>query len=163
MQRDEPNQVDPYVMSGSAISNAANRISYVFDLHGPSFAVDTACSSSLVAVHEACVSLWRGESSLAIAAGVNALLSPSAGVGFSKARMLSPTGRCRPFDAAGDGYVRSEGGAVVILQPLAQATRREQSGLRRHRRFGRQFGWPHQGLGDAEPGGAGGAAAPSVP
>src|ERR1700730_2629274 len=121
MQRDEPNQVDPYVMSGSAISNAANRISYVFDLHGPSFAVDTACSSSLVAVHEACVSLWRGESSLTIAAGVNALLSPSAGIGFSKARMLSPTGRCRPFDAAGDGYVRSEGGAVVILQPLAQA------------------------------------------
>jgi phthiocerol/phenolphthiocerol synthesis type-I polyketide synthase C len=121
MQRDEPNQVDPYVMSGSAISNAANRISYIFDLHGPSFAVDTACSSSLVAVHEACVSLWRGESSLAIAAGVNALLSPSAGIGFSKARMLSPTGRCRPFDAAGDGYVRSEGGAVVILQPLAQA------------------------------------------
>ena len=121
MQRDEPNQVDPYVMSGSAISNAANRISYALDLHGPSFAVDTACSSSLVAVHEACVSLSRGESSLAIAAGVNALLSPSAGVGFSKARMLSPTGRCRPFDAAGDGYVRSEGGAVVILQPLAQA------------------------------------------
>ena len=121
MQRDEPNQVDPYVMSGSAVSNAANRISYVFDLHGPSFAVDTACSSSLVAVHEACVSLWRGESSLAIAAGVNALLSPSAGVGFSKARMLSPTGRCRPFDAAGDGYVRSEGGAVAILQPLTNA------------------------------------------
>jgi acyl transferase domain-containing protein/NADPH:quinone reductase-like Zn-dependent oxidoreductase/acyl carrier protein len=121
LQRDEPNQVDPYVMSGSAISNAANRISYVFDLHGPSFAVDTACSSSLVAVHEACVSLSRGESSLAIAAGVNALLSPSAAVGFSKARMLSPTGRCRPFDAAGDGYVRSEGGAVAILQPLAEA------------------------------------------
>ncbi|HJY49934.1 MAG TPA: type I polyketide synthase, partial [Stellaceae bacterium] len=72
-------------------------------------------------MHEACASLWRGESSLAIAAGVNALLSPSAGIGFSKARMLSPTGRCRPFDAAGDGYVRSEGGAVVILQPLAQA------------------------------------------
>ncbi len=121
MQRDEANQVDPYVMSGSAISNAANRISYVFDFHGPSFAVDTACSSSLVAVHEACVSLWRGEASLAIAAGVNALLSPSAGIGFSKARMLSPTGRCRPFDAAGDGYVRSEGGAVIVLQPLAQA------------------------------------------
>ena len=121
LQRDEPNQVDPYVMSGSALSNAANRISYVFDLHGPSFAVDTACSSSLVAVHEACVSLWRGESSLAIAAGVSALLSPSAGIGFSKARMLSPTGRCRPFDSAADGYVRSEGGGVIILQPLAEA------------------------------------------
>jgi len=121
LQREEPDQVDPYVMSGSAISNAANRISYIFDLHGPSFTVDTACSSSLVAVHEACVSLWTGESSLAIAAGVHALLSPSGSVGFSKARMLSPTGRCRPFDAAGDGYVRSEGGAVVILRPLAQA------------------------------------------
>jgi phthiocerol/phenolphthiocerol synthesis type-I polyketide synthase C len=121
LQREEPDQVDPYVMSGSALSNAANRISYIFDFHGPSFIVDTACSSSLVAVHEACVSLWTGESSLAIAAGVHALLSPSATVGFSKARMLSPTGRCRPFDAAGDGYVRSEGGGVVILQPLAQA------------------------------------------
>jgi len=121
LQREEPDRVDPYVMSGSALSNAANRISYIFDLHGPSFIVDTACSSSLVAVHEACVSLWTGESSLAIAAGVHALLSPSATVGFSKARMLSPTGRCHPFDAAGDGYVRSEGGGVVILQPLAQA------------------------------------------
>ncbi len=121
LQREEPAQVDPYVMSGSAVSNAANRISYIFNLRGPSLAVDTACSSSLVAVHEACVSLWTGESTLAIGAGVNALLSPSGAVGFSKARMLSPTGRCRPFDAAGDGYVRSEGGAVVILQPLAQA------------------------------------------
>jgi acyl transferase domain-containing protein/NADPH:quinone reductase-like Zn-dependent oxidoreductase/acyl carrier protein/SAM-dependent methyltransferase len=121
LQREEPAQVDSYVMSGSAISNAANRISYVFNLRGPSLAVDTACSSSLVAVHEACVSLWTGESTLAIAAGVNALLSPSGAVGFSKAHMLSPTGRCHPFDAAGDGYVRSEGAAVVILQPLAQA------------------------------------------
>src|SRR6516164_4305663 len=121
LQREEPDQVDPYVMSGSALSNAANRISYIFDFHGPSFIVDTACSSSLVAVHEACVSLWTGESSLAIAAGVHALLSPSATVGFSKARMLSPTGRCHPFDAAGDGYVRSEGGGVVVLQPLPQA------------------------------------------
>jgi phthiocerol/phenolphthiocerol synthesis type-I polyketide synthase C len=121
LQREEPDRVDPYVMSGSALSNAANRISYIFDLHGPSFIVDTACSSSLVAVHEACVSLWTGESSLAIAAGVHALLSPSATVGFSKARMLSPTGRCHPFDAAGDGYVRSEGGGVVVLQPLPQA------------------------------------------
>lgn len=121
LQREEPAQVDSYVMSGSAISNAANRISYIFNLRGPSLAVDTACSSSLVAVHEACVSLWTGESTLAIGAAVNALLSPSGAVGFSKARMLSPTGRCRPFDAAGDGYVRSEGGVVVILQPLALA------------------------------------------
>src|SRR5260370_1972957 len=106
-------------MSGSAISNAANRISYVFALHGPSFAVDTACSSSLVAVHEACVSLWRGESTLAIAAGVNALLSPSAGIGFSKARMLSPTGPCPPFDAAGHRFFRSASRGGVLPQHLA--------------------------------------------
>ena len=121
LQREDPDRVDAYVMSGSAVSNAANRISYIFDLHGPSFAVDTACSSSLVAVHQACVSLWRGESSVAIAGGVNALLSPSGFIGFSKAHMLSPSGRCRAFDAAGDGYVRAEGGAVVVLQPLARA------------------------------------------
>ncbi|HEV2185879.1 MAG TPA: SDR family NAD(P)-dependent oxidoreductase, partial [Stellaceae bacterium] len=121
LQREDPDHVDAYVMSGSAVSNAANRISYIFDLHGPSFAVDTACSSSLVAVHEACVSLWRRESTVAIAGGVNALLSPSGFIGFSKAHMLSPTSRCHAFDASGDGYVRSEGGGVVLLKPLAQA------------------------------------------
>ena len=121
LQREDPDHVDAYVMSGSAVSNAANRISYIFDLHGPSFAVDTACSSSLVAVHEACVSLWRGESNLAIAGGINALLTASGFIGFSKAHMLSPRGRCHAFDASGDGYVRSEGGGVVLLKPLAQA------------------------------------------
>jgi phthiocerol/phenolphthiocerol synthesis type-I polyketide synthase C len=121
LQREDPDLVDAYVMSGSAVSNAANRISYIFDLHGPSFAVDTACSSSLVAVHEACVSLWRGESTVAIAGGINALLSASGFIGFSKAHMLSPTSRCHAFDASGDGYVRSEGGGVVLLKPLAQA------------------------------------------
>ncbi|HUI35250.1 MAG TPA: SDR family NAD(P)-dependent oxidoreductase [Stellaceae bacterium] len=121
LQREDPDHVDAYVMSGSAVSNTANRISYIFDLHGPSFAVDTACSSSLVAVHEACVSLWRGESTVAIVGGVNALLSPSGFIGFSKAHMLSPTSRCHAFDASGDGYVRSEGGGVVLLKPLEQA------------------------------------------
>ena len=121
LQRDEPDSVDAYVMSGSALGNAANRISYIFDLHGPSFAIDTACSSSLVAVHQACVSLRRGESRTAIVGGINALLSPSSTIGFSKAHMLSPTGRCRPFDAAGDGYVRSEGGGIFVLKPLADA------------------------------------------
>nr|UXE44096.1 L-threonine 3-dehydrogenase [uncultured bacterium] len=121
LQREDPDNVDAYVMSGSAVSNAANRISYIFDLHGPSFAVDTACSSSLVAVHQACISLWRGESTVAITGGVNALLSPSGFIGFSKAHMLSPTSRCHAFDASGDGYVRSEGGGVVLLKPLAQA------------------------------------------
>ena len=103
-------------------SNAANRISYIFSTcTGRASPVDTACSSSLVAVHEACVSLRRGRSSTAIVGGINALLSPSGTVGFSKAHMLSPTGRCRPFDAAGDGYVRSEGGGIFVLKPLADA------------------------------------------
>src|ERR1700692_579570 len=121
LQRDDANNSSAYVMSGSAVSNAANRLSFVFDLHGPSFSIDTACSSSLVAVHQACVSLWRGESSVAIVAGTNALLSPTGSIGFSKAQMLSPSGQCRSFDASADGYVRSEGGAVFVLQPLDRA------------------------------------------
>ncbi len=112
---------DPYGASGSALAVAANRISYVLDLHGPSLAMDTACSSALVAVHGACHSLWRGESSLAIAGGINILLAPETHGAFCKAAMLSPTGRCRAFAAEADGYVRSEGGGVVILKPLADA------------------------------------------
>ena len=108
-------------MTGNTFSIAANRLSYVFDLHGPSLAVDTACSSSLVALHQACNSLRTGESSMALVAGVNLLLHPYPFVGFTKASMLSPNGRCRAFDAAGNGYVRGEGGAVLLLKPLDQA------------------------------------------
>lgn len=112
-----------YTMTGNTASIASNRISYVFDLHGPSMSVDTACSSSLVAIHEACKSIWAGEAPMAIAGGVNMLLHPYPFVGFSKASMLSPTGRCRPFDAAGDGYVRSEGAGVLFLKRLSEAER----------------------------------------
>ncbi len=113
--------MDAHSMTGNTLSIAANRISYVFDLHGPSMAVDTACSSSLVALHQACNSLRLGESSLAIVGGVNLLLHPYPFVGFTKASMLSPQGRCRAFDAAGNGYVRSEGGAVLLLKRLEEA------------------------------------------
>ncbi len=108
---------DPHTMSGGALCIAANRISYAFDLRGPSLAVDTACSSSLTALHLACQSLWQGECDLALAGGVNALLAPAATIGFSRAGMLSPTGRCHVFSAAADGYVRSEGAGLVVLQP----------------------------------------------
>ncbi len=118
-----PDTAGAYSNPGSANSIAANRISYVFDFHGPSMAVDTACSSSLVALHLACDTLWSGRSHLAIAAGVNLLLSPFPWVGFSKASMLSPSGRCHAFDAAADGYVRSEGGGVLVLKPYSQALR----------------------------------------
>ncbi len=108
-------------MTGNTLSIAANRLSYFFDLRGPSLAVDTACSSSLVALHQACNSLRSGEASSALVGGVNLLLHPHPFVGFTKASMLSATGRCKSFDASGDGYVRSEGGAVLLLKPLDKA------------------------------------------
>ncbi|MGH6982006.1 MAG: beta-ketoacyl synthase N-terminal-like domain-containing protein, partial [Stellaceae bacterium] len=120
-QREHGEGADPYIMSGSANALVSNRISYILDLHGPSFSLDSACSSALVAVHQACEALRRGEAPLAIAGGVNMLLSPFAFVGFSRARMLSPTGHSHSFDASADGYVRAEGGGVVILKPLDAA------------------------------------------
>jgi phthiocerol/phenolphthiocerol synthesis type-I polyketide synthase C len=113
--------VDSYSITGVTASIAANRISYCFDLRGPSMAVDTACSSSLVAFHQACQSILSGDADTAIAGAVNLHLHPLAYVGFSKASMLSKNGVCRVFDAAGDGYVRSEGGAVMVLKPLEDA------------------------------------------
>jgi phthiocerol/phenolphthiocerol synthesis type-I polyketide synthase C len=113
--------IDPYTGTGSALSIAANRLSYLLDLRGPSMAVDTACSSSLVAVLQACTSLQRGDCDLALAGGVNLVLSPAFAINFSKAGVMSADGRCKPFDAAADGYVRSEGAGVVVLKPLARA------------------------------------------
>jgi 8-amino-7-oxononanoate synthase len=112
---------DPYALTGNVNCIAANRISYVFNFRGPSLAVDTACSSSLVAVHLACQSLWNGESMLALAGGVQVILSADLSVSFSKAGLMAPDGRCKPFDAKANGYVRSEGAGVVLLKPLSQA------------------------------------------
>jgi acyl transferase domain-containing protein/acyl-CoA synthetase (AMP-forming)/AMP-acid ligase II/acyl carrier protein len=121
MQFRDPKMSDPYAGSGNALSIAANRLSYVLDLHGPSMAIDTACSSSLVAVHLACRSLWSGECPIALAAGVNLILAPSLTVNFSKAGFMAPDGRCKAFDASANGYVRSEGAGVVVLKPLSKA------------------------------------------
>lgn len=114
---------DTYCNTGAAMSISANRISYIFDLHGPSIAVDTACSSALVAVHAACQSIWNGESSWALAGGVNALLLPQAWVGMSRLAMLSPDGKCKAFDASANGFVRAEGAGLVLLKPLPEALR----------------------------------------
>jgi acyl transferase domain-containing protein/NAD(P)-dependent dehydrogenase (short-subunit alcohol dehydrogenase family)/aryl carrier-like protein len=108
-------------VTGWAMCMTSNRISYAFDLHGPSMTLDTACSSSLVALHAAVTSLQRGECDSALVCAVNALLHPIHHLAFSRLSMLSPTSRCHAFDKSGDGYVRSEGAGVVVLKPLDQA------------------------------------------
>jgi acyl transferase domain-containing protein/NADPH:quinone reductase-like Zn-dependent oxidoreductase/acyl carrier protein len=118
---DDPAAMTAYAMTGSNLSIIANRVSWFFDLHGPSMILDAACAASLTAVHTACESLRAGSLKFAVAGGVNILMSPWPFIGFSKAGMLSPRGRCRVFDAGGDGYVRSEGAGVVLLKPLAEA------------------------------------------
>ncbi|MBV8165490.1 MAG: type I polyketide synthase, partial [Alphaproteobacteria bacterium] len=117
----DPSGADAYFMTGNTLSIFANRISYIFDLHGPSLTVDTACSSSLVALHLACEALREGRVSQALVGGVNLLLSPVPFVGFARASMLSQKGRCYAFDKRADGYVRAEGGGAILLKPLAQA------------------------------------------
>jgi malonyl CoA-acyl carrier protein transacylase len=114
-------EIDAYWGTGNAHSIASGRLSYLLGLQGPSMSVDTACSSSLVAVHLACQSLRSGECSLALAGGVNLTLTPTTSMSFSNARMLSPDGRCKTFDASADGYVRGEGCGVVVLKRLADA------------------------------------------
>ncbi|HVX40327.1 MAG TPA: beta-ketoacyl synthase N-terminal-like domain-containing protein, partial [Gemmatimonadaceae bacterium] len=112
-----------YTGTGNALSVAANRISYVFDLRGPSMAVDTACSSSLAALHLAAGSLRRRECDTALVGGVNALLDPALTAAFANAGMLASDGRCKTFDASADGYVRGEGCGVIVLKRLVDAAR----------------------------------------
>ncbi|NNK73173.1 MAG: SDR family NAD(P)-dependent oxidoreductase, partial [Flavobacteriaceae bacterium] len=107
--------------TGSALSIAANRISYYYNLHGPSMAVDTACSSSLSALHMACQSIRSGESNMALVGGVNLILSPAHSIAFTKSGVLAPDGKCKSFDASANGYVRGEGGGLVIVKPLSDA------------------------------------------
>src|SRR5690606_17438423 len=113
--------LDAYSASGNAHSVAAGRISFVLGLQGPSRAVDPACSSSLVAVHLAVKSLRAGECRMALAGGVNLILSPETTITLSKSRMMAPDGRCKTFDARANGFVRGEGGALVVLKRLSDA------------------------------------------
>jgi phthiocerol/phenolphthiocerol synthesis type-I polyketide synthase B len=115
--------VDAWTNSGGALSIIANRLSYFLDLRGPSVTVDTACSSSMVALHLACQSLRIGDSDVALAAGVNLMLAPSVVRAFDQTGALSPTGACRAFDAAADGFIRGEGCGVVVLKRLVDAVR----------------------------------------
>ncbi|WP_186032535.1 SDR family NAD(P)-dependent oxidoreductase [Burkholderia gladioli] len=110
----------PQALGGSSAS-IANRVSYAFNLNGPSIAMDTMCSSSLTALHLACQSLRLGECELALAGGVNVSIHPNKYLGLSQGQFASSEGRCRSFGAGGDGYVPSEGVGCVLLRPLAAA------------------------------------------
>jgi mycocerosic acid synthase len=113
----------PYAVTGVTNSVASGRIAHALGLTGPAMTVDTACSSGLMSVHLACRSLHEGESDLALAGGCQVLLEPSGSVSASGQGMLSPTGRCHTFDVGADGFVRSEGCAVVLLKRLPDALR----------------------------------------
>ncbi len=117
----QKNQISPHVAMGSSRTSAANRLSYVYDLKGPSLTLDTACSSSLVGAHLACQSIWNGESDMAVAGGVNMILRPETSIMMSKGNFLSPDGYCKTYDSRANGYVRSEGCGVVLLKRLSQA------------------------------------------
>ncbi|GEN10340.1 Acyl transferase domain-containing protein [Myxococcus fulvus] len=120
---DNRERLDSHSATASTLTMLSNRLSYFYDLRGPSVSLDTACSSSLVALHLACQSLWAGESEAALVGGVNVLLLPETQVTMSKGRFLSPRGRCHAFSDQADGYVRAEGAAVLVVKPLSAALR----------------------------------------
>ena len=121
LQMCSPETMASHTMSGGALSIASNRLSYVFDLRGPSMTLDTACSSVMVALHQACQAVLSGRSAMAVVGGVHLLLGPHPFIGFAKASMLSPLGRCATFSADADGYVRAEGGGVLLVKRLSAA------------------------------------------
>ncbi|KAI0480938.1 polyketide synthase [Xylariaceae sp. FL0804] len=112
-----------YGATGNVVSMLSNRVSWFYDLRGPSLTIDTACSSSLVAAHQACNSLKLRETSMAIVGGCNLILAPEFGLALDKAGVLGPDGRSKSFDASGNGYGRGEGFGVVVLKRLSDALR----------------------------------------
>jgi myxalamid-type polyketide synthase MxaD len=121
MQFADPAGIDAYTGTGTSGSILAGRLAYFLDLRGPTVAIDAACSSSLVAVHLACQSLRSRECNVALAAGVNLVLSPHTSILASQMRMMAADGRCKTFDARADGFVRGEGCGVVVLKRLSDA------------------------------------------
>ncbi|TVZ40316.1 polyketide synthase PksN [Alteromonadaceae bacterium 2753L.S.0a.02] len=121
LQESQDLNVEAHHSTGTASTIIANRISHFFDFKGPSFPIDTACSGSLNAIHSAIQAIEFGDCDLALAGGVNLILTPTRHISFSKMGMLSPTGRCNTFDDSANGYVRGEGAAFLLLKPLEKA------------------------------------------
>ncbi|WP_295926418.1 SDR family NAD(P)-dependent oxidoreductase [uncultured Xanthomonas sp.] len=119
-ERDEIS-IEAHHSTGTATAVIANRVSHYFDLRGPSVPIDTACSSSLNAIHNAIQALQYDDCEMALAGGINLMLTPTRHISFSKMGMLSPSGICKTFDDAADGYVRGEGAAFLLLKPLERA------------------------------------------
>lgn len=115
--------IEAWTGIGTSLCGIANRVSHLLDLRGPSVALDAACAASLVAVHQACQLLRAGETSLALAGGVSALIGPGLTRVLDRAGATAPDGRCKSFDAEADGYGRGEGAAVVVLKRLTDAVR----------------------------------------
>ncbi|KAK5849930.1 hypothetical protein PBY51_014227 [Eleginops maclovinus] len=121
LQSNSPTTINHYNGTGTAMSVAANRISFIFNLHGPSFAIDSACSSSLVGLHVACQAIKQGDCEMALCGGVSCILEPRVFIALGKAKMISPDGTSKPFSSRADGYGRGEGCGVVLLKPLKKA------------------------------------------
>lgn len=113
--------INSHTATGATMTMYSNRLSYTFDLRGPSLSIDTACSSSLVSTHYACQSIWNGESAMALAGGVNLMLRAENSILMSKGKFLSRHSRCKAFDSDAGGYVRGEGAGIVLLKPLDKA------------------------------------------
>nr|XP_046227978.1 highly reducing polyketide synthase cm3B [Scatophagus argus] len=121
LQSNSPSAITHYNGTGTAMSMAANRISFTFNLTGPSFAIDSACSSSMVALHLACQAVKQGDCEMALCGGVSCIIEPRVFVALSKAKMISADGTSKPFSIRADGYGRGEGCGVVLLKPLKKA------------------------------------------
>jgi acyl transferase domain-containing protein len=117
----DPEFIEAYTATGNALNAAAGRVAYFLGWQGPALAIDTACSSSLVAIHLACQSLRDEDCTIALAGGVNLILTPNGTIATSRARMMAPDGRCKTFDAKADGYGRGEGCGLVVLKRLSDA------------------------------------------
>lgn len=113
--------IDAYSLTGTCMSTACGRVSYTFGFEGPCLSVDTACSSVLTALHLACTGIKNRETSMAVVAGINLMISPVVNISFSKLKATSKDGHSKAFDEAANGYGRGEGGGVIILKPLSKA------------------------------------------
>ncbi|RDW89980.1 type I polyketide synthase [Aspergillus mulundensis] len=123
LQNKDPQALPKFEATGTSMNMLSNRVSWFFDLNGPSATVDTACSSSLMAIDLACQSIWSGDSAMGMAIGSNAIIALEIGLSLNNLGLLSPDGRCYSFDRRGNGYARGEGVGVLVIKPVNDAIR----------------------------------------